>query len=130
MRLAMKEKAFTPVQAADVAPTSSVIVGVTLLGGVDDVLALLRTAVLLARNMEASLFFEFPGRDTSPSFFSEAPSPARLSGLLDSAGPQLRKLISETAPLLASEITVTAASFVSKGTISMRVRSVHTSSGE
>ena len=100
------------------------------MGDVDDVLAVLRTAVLLARNLGASLSLEFPGRDPSPLFFSQAPSPVRLSRLLGSVAPELCKLISETAPMLASEVTVTAASFVSKGTISMRVRSVSASARE
>jgi hypothetical protein len=129
MGSAMKTKMLTPpiIQAADVAPNASAIVGVTLLGDVDDVLAVLRTTVLLARNLKASLSIEFPGRDSSPYFFSEAPSAARFSGLLGSVEPHLRKLISERSPMLASEVTVTAASFVSKGTISMRVRSVSAS---
>jgi hypothetical protein len=132
MASAMKMKMLTPptIQAADVSPNASAIVGVTLLGDVDDVLAVLRTAVLLARNLGASLSLQFPGTDPSPFSFSEAPSPARLSVLLGSVGPQLRKLISERSPMLASEVTVTVASFVSKGTISMRVRSVNTSVGE
>jgi hypothetical protein len=105
--------------ADDVSPHSSAIVGVTLLGDLDDVLACLRTAVLLARNLRAPLSLSFPGKDVLPVDFGKAPYSTLLSELLDFARAQLGRL---AAPAFAMEFTVIAASFVCSGSITMRVR--------
>jgi hypothetical protein len=105
--------------ADDVSPHSSAIVGVTLLGDLDDVLACLRTAVLLARNLRATLFLGLPGKEVLPVRFSEAPCSTLVSELLDSARAQLLRL---AVPTFAMEFNVIAASFVCAGSITMRVR--------
>ena len=45
----------------DISPNSSVVAGVTLTGDWQDVKAVLRTAILLAKNLRTPLFFGLPG---------------------------------------------------------------------
>jgi hypothetical protein len=113
----------------DVSPHSSAIVGVTLLGDLEDALAALRTAVLIARNMKATLFLDFPGKHISSIDFGEATCSTSASELLHSVRPQLRKLMSVHRQALVLEFTITAASFISEGRISMRIRSMNAGSG-
>ena len=109
--------------AEDVSPHSSAIVGVTLLGDLEDVLAVLRTAVLLAKNMKAPLSLDLLGRDILPGNFDDTPYSKLVSELLGSARAQLRSLAA--APAFAMEVNVIAASFVSAGSITMCVRSAN-----
>ena len=109
----------------DVSPNSSAIVGVTLLGDLEDALAVLRTAVLIARNLRATLFLDFPGKHVSSIHFGEATCSTSASELLYSVRPRLRKLMSVHRQALVLEVTITAASFISEGSISMRIRSVN-----
>ena len=67
-------------------PISSAIVGVTLLGDLEDVLAVLRTAVLLARSLKAPLSLNLLGKDILSGDVDETLVPE----LLDSAKTQLR----------------------------------------
>ena len=108
--------------AEDVSPHSSAIVGVTLLGDLEDVLAVLRTAVLLARNLRAPLSLSFPGKDVLPVDFGKAPYSTLVSELLDFARAQLGRL---AAPAFAMEVNIVAASFVCAGSITMCVRSAN-----
>jgi hypothetical protein len=115
----------------DVSPNSSAIVGVTLLlGDLEDALAALRTAVLLARNLRATLSLNLPRKGVSSIHFGEATCSTSASGLLDSVRPQLRKLMSMHRQALVLEVSITAASFISEGSISMRIRSVNAGSGK
>ena len=108
--------------AEDVSPHSSAIVGVTLLGDLEDVLAVLRTAVLLAKNMKAPLSLDLLGRDILPGNFDDTPYSKLVSELLDSARAQLGLL---AASVFAMEVNVVAASFISAGSITMCVRSAN-----
>lgn len=91
----------------------------------EDALAAFRTAVLLARNSGATLSVDLPGKDISSIHFGKAPRSTLASGFLDTVRMELRKLISAHGPDLILEVTITAASFVSEGIISMRVRSAN-----
>jgi hypothetical protein len=104
--------------ADNVSPNASAIVGVTLLGDLEDVLAVLRTAVLLARNLRAPLSLGLPGQNVLPVDFSQPPCATSVSELLESARAQLGVL----AAAFAMEFTVIAASFNCAGSITMRVR--------
>lgn len=104
----------------DVSPHSSALVGVTLLGDLEEVLAILRTAVLLARNLRAPLSISLPGQNVLPVDFGETPSSSAVSRLLDSARARLGRL---TAPAFIVEVNLVAASFVLGGSITVRVRS-------
>jgi hypothetical protein len=105
----------------DVSPNSSVVVGVTLLGDWQDVRAVLRTAVLLARNLRTPLFFGLPGGDVLPVQLGEGLNATLVSGLVDSARTQ-RGRRRRGAPSFAMEVDVIAASFVCAGSITVRVR--------
>lgn len=105
----------------DVSPNSSAVMGVTLIGDWHDVKAVLRTAVLLARNLRTPLFFGLPGNDILPVELGEAPNSTLVSELLDSGKMQGRGHRRAT-PSFAMEVNVIAASFVSAGSITMRVR--------
>jgi hypothetical protein len=109
--------------ADNVSPNSSAIVGITVLADVEDVLAVLRTAVLFARSLQATLSVNLPGGEVSFAPFGE--DPASLSEFLDSVQTELRELVSTGAPSLILEASVIAASFVSAGSISVRVRSAN-----
>jgi hypothetical protein len=104
----------------DVSPHSSAIVGVTLLGDSEDLLAVLRTAILLARSLSATLSLSLPGKDIFPLDLGESPSSTGMSRLLDSTRAQLARI---AAPIFRMEVNLVAASFVRSGSITMRVRS-------
>ena len=71
-------RAMESVSADDVSPHSSAMRGVTLLGGdLQDVLAVLRTAVLLARNLKASLSLSLPGKEVLPVDLVKLHAPRR-----------------------------------------------------
>jgi hypothetical protein len=109
--------------ADNISPNSSAIVGITVLADVEDVLAVLRTAVLFARSLQATLSVNLPGGEGLSALFGE--DPASLSELLDSVQTELRELVSTGAPSFILEASVIAASFVSAGSISVRVRSAN-----
>ena len=108
--------------ADEVSPNASAIMGATLMGDFDDVLAVLRTAVLLAKNMKAPLSIDMFGSDILPSNFDNIPYSKLVSELLDSARAQLGLL---AASVFAMEVNVVAASFVSAGSITMRIRTAN-----
>lgn len=103
-------------------PISSAIVGVTLLGDSEDVLAVVRTTVLLARSLQAPLSLKLFGKDILSGHVDETPYSTLVSELLDSARAQLRGL---AAPAFTMEVNVIAASFVSAGSITMCVHSAN-----
>ncbi len=103
-------------------PISSAIVGFTLLGDLEDVLAVLRTAVLLARSLKAPLSLSLFGKDILSGHIDETPQSTSVSELLNSAKAQLREL---AAPAFTMEINFIAASFVSAGSITMNVHSAN-----
>jgi len=105
----------------DVSPNSSALMGVTLIGDRQDVLAVLRTAVLLARNLRTPLFLGLPGQDALPVQLGEVPNAKLVSELVDSVRMQGRRR-ARAATSFAIEVTVTAASFVCAGSITLRIR--------
>jgi hypothetical protein len=104
----------------EVSTNASAIVGVTLLGDSEDVLAVLRTAVLLAKNLKASLSLDLLGKDISPGNFDDTPYSKLVSELLHSARAQLKVL---AAPAFIMEGNIVAASFVYAGSVTLSVRS-------
>lgn len=111
----------------DISPNSSVVAGVTLTGDWQDVMALLRTAIVLAKNLRTPLFFGLPGGDILPVELDEVPNGTLVSELLDSGRMQARGHRRATHSF-AMEVNVIAASFVSAGSITMRVRTANSSS--
>ena len=99
-------------------PISSAIVGITLLGDLEDVLAVVRTTVLLASSMKAPLSLNLFERDILPDNVGETPYSTLVSELLNSVRAQLRGL---AATVFTMEVSVVAASFVCAGAITMNV---------
>lgn len=118
------------VVAHGVTPNSSAIVGVTLVGDLEEMMAVLRTGTLLARNLKVTLSVELPGESVFSLYLDQVSSPVVLSGLLDSMKTQLGKLDSSATRAFVAEITITAASLVSEGIISIRIRTAHANSIE
>jgi hypothetical protein len=106
------------VTADDVSPHSSAIVGVTLLGDLQDVLAVLQTTFLLARNLKVSLSVSLPGKEVLPVDLGQTPC-FSVSELLDFVREPLGSIAATT---FAIEVSVVAASFVCAGAITMSVR--------
>ena len=109
----------------DVSPCLSAMVGVTLLGDIEDVLAAVRTVVLLARNLRASLSLCLPGKAVLEFDLGETPCSA-VAELLESTRVQIAKT---PTTAFAMELDVVAASFVGAGAITMRVRTANASEG-
>ncbi len=109
----------------DVSPCLSAMVGVTLLGDMEDVLAAVRTVALLARNFRASLSLGLPGTAVLEFDLGETPC-STVPELLESTRVQFAKTLTTT---FAMELDVVAASFVGEGAITMRVRTANASEG-
>jgi hypothetical protein len=103
-------------------PISSAIVGITLLGDVEDVLAVIRTAFLLARSLKAPLSLNLFERDILPNKAGDISSSTLVSELLDSIGVQLRGF---AASAFTMEVSVVAASFVCAGSVTMSVHNAN-----
>ena len=118
------------VPAHGVTSNSSAIIGVTLIGDLDDALAVLRTGTLLARDLRATLFVELPGKGAFPIHLDQGCSSIVLSGLLNSMKERLCKSAPASVTDFIVEVTITAASLVSEGIISMRIRTAHATSAK
>jgi hypothetical protein len=103
---------------------SSAIVGVTLLGDLEDVLAVVRTTIVLARSMKASLSLNLFEKDILSVQVDET-SDSTLA-LLNSVKEKLRELVTGTYSM---EVNVVAASFVYAGSVTMKVHSANQVSG-
>lgn len=134
MRSAIKAKRLSEVQAADrsmgsmraypasVTPNSSAVLAITVLANLDDVPAVLRTAALLAKNFKTQLCVTPYEEETLVIDPVDYLYEASLSKLVDSIQAQVRKLQFVDPPTLVLEAEAVAASFVSLGRISVRIR--------
>jgi hypothetical protein len=121
----ISEGRMTAGSAGDVSPNSSAVVAITVLADAEDVLAVLRTAFLLARNLRAPLSVNLLGREISSGHVDDSSRELTVSELLESAGRELHELVYKRAPNFVLEASVIAASFVSAGSISVCVRSTN-----
>jgi hypothetical protein len=78
--------------------------GLTLRGNQDDVLATVRTAVVVAKNLQTTLQLDMEGTDCFKAHFGGAASDQLLLGLLDSARRQLGLLSSASGSEFAMEV--------------------------
>jgi hypothetical protein len=106
------------------APNSSAILAVTVLAEIKDVLAVIRTAALLGNSFKASTLVDVMGEDAIYLESGENLSQASLESVLDSVQHKLSEYRSSQAPVFALEANITAASFLTAGTISVHIRSV------
>ena len=104
----------------EVSSHASAIVGVTLLGDLEDVLAVIRTAVLLAKNLKAPLSLNLIGRDILPGNFNDTPYSKLVAEILRFAKAQLEGL---AAPAFIMEANIVAASFICSGSVTLSIRS-------
>lgn len=109
---------------AESSPNSSAVLAVTVLADIEDVLAVIRTAALLGKSFKGSTSVDLPGEDTIHIESADNLSQASLAKLLDSIQGKLCKLGSSQAPVFAVEATITAASFLANGAVSVHVRGI------
>ncbi len=89
------------------------------MGDLEEVLAVLQTAIVLARNLSAPLSLKLPGKDIFQVDLGKSPSSPEVSRLLDSTRVQLGRI---AAPAFIMEVNLVAASFVRGGSITMHIR--------
>jgi hypothetical protein len=77
--------------------------GLTLRGNQDDVLATVRTSVLVAKTLQTAFQLDVEGTDCFKAHFGGAASEQLLLGLLDSAKRQLGHLSAASGPEFAME---------------------------
>jgi len=114
-----------PPYHAESSPNSSAVLAVTVLADTEDVLAVIRTAALLGKSFKASTSVDLPGEDPIHIESGDNLSQASLAKLLDSIQRKLYKLGSSQAPVFAVEATITAASFLASGAVSVNIRGIH-----
>ena len=107
---------------AESLPNSSVILAVTVLADIEDVLAVIRTAALLGKSFKASTSVDLLGENAIHIESGENLSQASLTKLLDVIQGKLCKQGSSQAPIFALEASITAASFLASGAISVHIR--------
>ena len=107
---------------AESSPNSSALLAVTVLADVEDVLAVIRTAALLGKSFKASTSVDLLGEDDLHIESGENLSQASLARLLEVIQCKLSKQGSSQAPIFALEATITAASFLASGAISVHIR--------
>ena len=124
----ISEDRMTADSTGDVSPNSSAVVAITVLADAEDVLAVLRTAFLLARNLRAPLSVNLLGREISSGHVDDNSGALALSELLESVARELNALVYKRVPSFVLEASVISASFVSAGSISVCVRSTNSGS--
>jgi len=118
-----------PVHAAEsatpaVSANSSAIWSVTVLADLEEVSAILRTAIVLAKNFGLVLYVDIAGKVLPPLNCGENQEPQEISRFLESIRSQTRKraLLKNPAGVFILEADMKAASFLSFGDISVRIR--------
>ncbi len=87
----------------------------------EEVLAVLRTATLLARTFKTQLCVDLPEKETLVVDADDLYDASQV-GLVDSAQIYLRQPMFSASPTFVLETNFTAATFISAGNISVRVR--------
>ena len=113
-----------PPNRAESAPNSSAILAVTILGDTEDVLAVVRMAALLGNSFRASTSIDLLGESAIHIESGENGSPASLGNLMRLVERKLSEQRTSQVPAFAVEASMTAASFLSIGSISVNVRKV------
>ena len=105
----------------EVTPTSSAVIAVTLTADMQDTLAALRTAALLARSLKAALSIDVFGMETIVVGPGEDEDQAAVRETLDRVHAHLRDNMSPNRRSFVLEGNITAASFLTVGGISVRL---------
>ena len=104
-----------------VSPASSAVIGVTVVADLQDALAALRTAGLLARSLKATLSIDVFGMKSVIVGPAESENRATVMETLDLIHTHLSEIMSSGTGSLILEANITAASFLTIGGISVRV---------
>lgn len=106
---------------AEVSPTSSAVIAVTVVADLQDVLAVLRTAALLARSFRTKLSIDVLGTKNLVIDFADNTRQISVKKILDLIQSNLREMTSFDTRVFVLEANLTAASFLTVGSISVRV---------
>lgn len=110
-----------PFTVADVEPNSSTLLAITMLPDLQEALAVLRTAALLARSSNSQLCIEISGMESLVIDTADDLGRKSFRRMCSPIQDNLRKLTSNGS-VLVLEAGITSASFLRAGTISVRIR--------
>jgi hypothetical protein len=105
---------------AEVSPNSSAVMAVTVVADLPDVLAVLRTAALLARSFKTKLSVDVPGMNPFAISPADDVHPMPVQKMLDPIQAHLCE-ITGSARTFVLQANFTAASFLTVGSIALRV---------
>ena len=111
-----------PSHHVESSPNSSAMLAVTVLADIEDVVAVIRTAALLGNSFKASTSVEVFGEDAIRIEPGENLSHGALEKSLEVIHGKLCRRGYSQAPAFAVEASITAASFLAAGTISVHIR--------
>jgi hypothetical protein len=106
---------------AGVSPNASVVIAVSVVADLTDVLAVLRTAALLARSFRTKLSVDIPGMKDFVVSPVDAADQMAVQKMLDSIQAHVDEDMSSGTRVFMMEVNLTAASFLTIGNIAVRV---------
>jgi len=106
---------------AGVSPNSSAVIAVTLVADLPDAMAVLRTAVLLARSFKTKLSVDVLGMKNFVISPADDLHEVPVQKLLDPIQAHLREIMSSGTRGFVLEASLTTASFLTVGSIALRV---------
>jgi hypothetical protein len=106
---------------AEVSPNSSAVMAFSVLADIADVLAVLRTAVLLARSFKTNLSVDVQGTKNFVISPADDVYQMPVQKILDPIQVRLREIMFSGRQSLVLEASFTAASFLAAGSIAVRV---------
>lgn len=110
-------------------PNSSAILAVSVLANIEDVIAVARTAVLLGKSLKAATSIDLMGETLINIDPCEPLHVGELRSSLEAVKAKLRShRTSPHEPSFAVEASITAASFLAAGTITLHIKSAEGSS--
>jgi hypothetical protein len=109
-------------QPGEALSNSSAVLAVTAEANLEEISAVLRTAILLGKTLNASVSVDLFGEGTIVIEAADNQSKKSLAGILNSILGKLRKWAPARAKVFALEASLTAGSFLSVGIISLRIR--------
>lgn len=106
---------------AEVSPNSSAVIAVTLVADLSDAMAVLRTAVLLARSFKTKLSVDVMGMKNFVISPADDLHEVSVQKMLDPIQAHLREIMDSGTRAFVLEASLTAASFLTVGSIELRV---------
>lgn len=106
---------------AEVSPNSSGVIAVTLVADLSDAMAVLRTAVLLARSFKTKLSVNVLGMKNFGISPADDLREVPVQKMLDPIQAHLCEIMSSGTRAFVLEASLTAASFLTVGSITLRV---------